>query len=205
VYHVRFLDGIDTLGYGEEMKKLAQKQAKLAAIAAEIAVCPLCRAHAIGLPVPGEGSADADIVFIGEAPGKQEAATGRPFVGRSGKVLRAMIADVGLQEEDVFITSPVKYLPRHVTPTPPDVAHGRTHLLKQFEVIEPKIIVLLGRVACLAVLEQNVSIAKEHGTIINKDGQTYLIAYHPAAVLYYPPARAFLKKDFQKLKRLISS
>lgn len=181
-----------------------QKQAALDAIAEEIKRCRTCRRNKTGLPVPGEGDPDADVIFIGEAPGKQEAATGRPFIGRAGKVLRALIKDAGLDERDVFITSPVKYLPIHVTPTPAEVAHGRTHLLKQFDVIDPKVIVLLGRVACLAVLEQRVFIAKDHGKIIEKDGRTYLIVYHPAAVLYSPAARKPLNADFKKLKRLLA-
>lgn len=183
-----------------------EKQAALDAIAAEIASCKICQKDKVGLPVPGEGNPDADVVFIGEAPGKQEAASGRPFIGRSGKLLRKLITEVvGLKEEDVYITSPVKYLPVHVTPTPEEVAHGRTHLMKQFDVIEPKIIVLLGRVACLAVLEQNVTVAKLHGTTIEKDGLTYLVAYHPAAALYSNAALEPLTNDFKNLKKLLKA
>ncbi len=94
-------------------------------IADEIANCKICQKDKIGLPVPGEGNADADIIFLGEAPGKKEALTGQPFIGPAGKVLRGLIKEVGLKDENVFITSPVKYLPKYVTPTPEDVAHGR--------------------------------------------------------------------------------
>jgi uracil-DNA glycosylase len=182
---------------------VAKKQKALEKIAEEIKKCRICRKDKVGLPVPGEGNANADIVFIGEAPGKEEAKTGRPFVGRSGKLLRSLIKEAGLKEADVFITSPVKYLPKHVTPTPAEVAHGRKHLQKQFAVIEPKIIVLLGRVAVLAVLEKNILIAKEHGKIIKQDGKQYLLAYHPAAPLYSPKLREELVKDFKKLKKII--
>ena len=142
-------------------------------------------------------------MFVGEAPGKEEAKTGRPFIGRAGKVLRALIAEAGLKKEDVFITSAVKYLPQHVTPTPAEVAHGRIHLFKQLDAIRPKVVVLLGRVAVLAVLERNVSIAKEHGTVVEQKGRHYLIAYHPAAPLYAPKVKVEIVKDFEKLKRLI--
>lgn len=183
---------------------LADKQKALDKIARKIAACKICQQGKVGLPVPGEGSANADVVFIGEAPGKEEAKTGRPFIGRSGKLLRQLITEVGLSEDEVFITSPVKYLPEYVTPTPEDVAHGRIHLMEQFKFIEPKVVVLLGRVAVLAVLQKDIAVAKEHGTIVEKDGLTYLMTYHPAAPLYSPKVKAELLQDFEKLKNLIS-
>lgn len=184
---------------------LLEKEKALAKIAREIARCAICQKDKVGLPVAGEGNANAEIVFIGEAPGKEEAKTGRPFIGRSGKVLRKLIAEAGLSEGDVYITSPVKYLPEYVTPTLQDVEHGRLHLNKQLEVIEPKIIVLLGRVAALALLHKNIQVAKEHGTIIEQDGRRYLIVYHPAATLYSPKLRVELVEDFKKLKGLIKT
>jgi DNA polymerase len=183
---------------------LAGKQKALDKIARKIAACKICQQGKVGLPVPGEGNAAADIVFIGEAPGKEEAKTGRPFIGRSGKLLRQLINETGLSENEVFITSPVKYLPEYVTPTPEDVAHGRVHLMEQFKIIEPKVVVLLGRVAALAVLEKDISVAKERGTVVEKDGLKYLMTYHPAAPLYSPKVKAELLKDFEKLKTLIS-
>lgn len=187
------------------MKKLTlrQKQSALEKIGDEIRGCRICKKGKIGVAVVGEGNCNADIVFIGEAPGKQEAESGRPFIGRAGKVLRGLIAEVGLKESDVYITSPVKYLPVYVTPTPEDVVHGRSHLKKQLEIIEPKVVVLLGRVAVLALLEKNVQISKFHGTIEVKDGISYAIMYHPAAPLYNPNVRPELVKDFKKLKKLI--
>jgi uracil-DNA glycosylase family 4 len=83
------------------------------------------------------------------------------------------------------------------------VAHGRKHLLAQLAVIEPKVIVLLGRVACLAMLEENVEVAKVHGTTLTRDGYRYMIVYHPAAPLHSPKLRVELKNDFKKLKRFI--
>jgi len=182
-----------------------EKQKKLDKISREIEKCEECKAGKIGMAVPGEGDPDADVVFIGEAPGKKEAATGRPFIGRAGKLLRSLIAEVGLKDEDVFITSPVKYLPEYVTPKPADIEHGRVHLFKQFAVIEPKVVVLMGNVATQAVLKEKFYIAQDHGKIIKKDGVTYFISYHPAAPLYAPKLRAVIKKDFQELKRLIEN
>ena len=186
------------------MVKISSKQKALNAIAFEIENCLVCKKDKIGIAVPGEGDANADVIFLGEAPGKREAASGRPFIGAAGKVLRSLIKEAGLKDENVFITSPVKYLPKYVTPTPEDVAHGRTHLFKQLDVIEPKIIVLMGRIAVLAMLEKNVAVAKEHGTIVEKEGRTYLITYHPAAPLYSPKVKEELAKDFKMLKKMIN-
>jgi uracil-DNA glycosylase len=181
------------------------KEKELQKIDKQIAACRVCKRDKVGVSVPGEGDPDADIVFIGEAPGKQESITGRPFIGRAGKFLRSLIAAAGLKDDDVFITSPVKYLPKHITPTPAEVAHGRTHLNDQLKVIQPKVVVLMGRVACLAILERNCSIASEHGKIIKSDdGIRYFLSYHPAAALHAPNLRPALIADFKKLKRLIS-
>src|SRR5690348_2310114 len=106
-------------------------------IASEIEKCKICQKASSGKAVPGEGNPDADVVFLGEAPGKTEAATGRPFIGRSGQLLRKLIRDAGFKEEDVYITSPVKYLPDRGTPDAAQIAHGRSHLSKQLAVIQP--------------------------------------------------------------------
>src|SRR5258708_22376279 len=103
------------------------KQQELDKIAKEIERCRICKVGKSGKAVPGEGNPNADLMFIGEAPGRTEAATGRPFVGRSGKLLRSLILDAGLQENEVYITSPVKYLPDRGTLTSDDIAHGMTH------------------------------------------------------------------------------
>ena len=181
-----------------------KKRDQLDAIAQTIARCRECKKGKSGLPVPGEGNPDAPVVFLGEAPGRTEAATGRPFVGRSGKLLRKMIRESGLKEEDVYITSPVKYLPDRGTPTKKDIRHGRVHLAKQLAVIQPKIIVLLGATSIYAMLETVIPVLKEHGKIIEKDGRTYLITLHPAAVLRFPKYAPLMKKDFQKLQSLFS-
>jgi DNA polymerase len=186
------------------MTKKEKKQKLLDAIANEIEDCKICKKNTIGKAVPGEGDPDADIMFIGEAPGKNEAKTGKPFIGRAGKLLREGIASIGLKDEDVFITSPVKRLPVHVTPTPAEIAHGKTHLLKQFEVIDPKIIVLLGRVGSLAMLDMNIQMTKEHGKVLQKDGRAYFLSLHPAAPLYSPALRETFFKDFKKLKTLLN-
>lgn len=182
---------------------MTNKQEALEQIASEIESCVICPVAKSGLPVVGEGNPDARIVFIGEAPGKQEALSGRPFIGRSGKLLRSQITAIGLKEEEVYITSPVKYLPDRGTPTKEDIAHGRTHLMKQLEVIDPKIIVLLGKTAAMGVLEMDVPVAKQHGETIEKEGKTYFLMYHPAAAIRFQKFKSVFVEDFQKLKNLL--
>lgn len=183
------------------------KQQELDTIAREIENCALCKAGKSGKAVPGEGNPDAQVVFIGEAPGRQEAATGRPFIGRSGQLLRSLIRGIGFDDEkDVYITSPVKYLPDRGTPTSQDIAHGRIHLMKQFAVIQPKFVMLLGRVAAEGVLEKKVAVVKEHGQVIEEqNGIKYFLTFHPAAALRFPNKyKQLLQEDFEKLKRLLS-
>ncbi len=182
-----------------------QKAKALEQIAAEIERCALCRQDKTGVAVPGEGSVNAKLVFVGEAPGKQEAQTGRPFIGRSGKLLRACIRESGLKEEDVFITSAVKYLPIHVTPRPEEIAHGRIHLEEQLRVIKPELVVLLGRVAAIAVLGESPDLRTQHGIIFHQDKRAYMVMYHPAAALYAPALRSTVQKDFQVLKTYLKT
>jgi uracil-DNA glycosylase len=204
----------------------ADKQKVLDKIAKEIENCKICKEGKSGMAVPGEGNPAADVVFLGEAPGKTEAATGRPFVGRSGQLLRSLIREAGLKEEDVYITSPVKYLPDRGTPTPQDIVHGRIHLMKQLAVIQPKFVVLLGRVAAEGVLNRKVAVVKERGHVIEdptspslrqgygrqarlrgtrREGVKYFLTYHPAAALRFPVKfKALLVQDFKKIKKLLN-
>lgn len=182
------------------------KAKQLEKIAEEIRQCTVCKVGKQGKAVPGEGNPDADIVFIGEAPGRTEAKTGRPFVGRSGQLLRGLIREIGLDDEkDVYITSPVKYLPDRGTPHGRDIAHGREHLMRQLGVIDPKVVVLLGRVAAEGVLQKKVAVVKERGQVIEeKDGVKYFLTYHPAAALRFPNKyKPALKEDFLKVKAIV--
>jgi uracil-DNA glycosylase family 4 len=181
------------------------KKKALSEITQEIESCPLCKKWGDGRAVSGEGNPDADILFIGEAPGKEESRTGRPFVGRSGQLLRSAIRDIGLREEEVFITSPVKYLPHRGTPVRENILHGREHLLRQLSIIKPKILVLMGSVACRAVLEKKVEVARDHGSIVRLKGMTCLITFHPAYALRFPSGKKAFFRDFRKLRRLVQA
>lgn len=186
---------------------MLDKAVKLKKIAGEIQNCKICKKDKNGKAVPGEGNPDAKIVFIGEAPGRQEAKTGRPFVGRSGKFLRSMIRELGFKDDEVFITSPVKYLPDRGTPTSKDIAHGRVHLIKQLELIDPKTIVLLGSVAIQGVLDQKIPILANHGKILRQaqDDKMYFVTFHPSAALRFPALKKPFVEDFKKLKSVVRS
>ncbi|HSB33588.1 MAG TPA: uracil-DNA glycosylase [Nitrospirota bacterium] len=179
------------------------KDLALKRIAEVIRACRLCKKGGLGKAVPGEGSADARIIFIGEAPGKEEAKTGRPFIGRSGKLLRKMIHEIGIDEAEVFITSPVHYLPSAGTPTKEMIIHGREHLLEQLSIIKPDIVVLLGNTACIAMLDLKIEISKRHGTLLKKDGRKYFITFHPAYAMRFPDGRRGFIRDFSELKKII--
>ncbi len=184
--------------------KLSKKEIELSSVTQQILLCPVCNKLGKGRLVPGDGSAKAKIVFVGEAPGKNEIITGLPFVGRAGKLLDSLLATIKLDRKDIFITSAVKYLPKnYITPKPKDIEHGRTHLFKQLDVIEPKVIVLLGNIAAQAVLGEKFSIVKEHGTLIKRNNLIYFLSYHPAAPLYSPKLREIIAKDFKKLKKYV--
>jgi uracil-DNA glycosylase family 4 len=181
------------------------KEKALKRIADEITRCTLCKKGGRGKAVPGEGNPDARVVFIGEAPGNEEARSGRPFIGRSGKFLRQTIKETGMCENKVFITSPVHYLPLRGTPTKEMIIHGRKHLFKQLAVIAPKIVVLLGNTACLAMLDTKVEITRAHGSTIQEKGRTYYVTFHPAYAMRFPEGKKQFIRDFRKLKRMIKT
>ncbi len=179
------------------------KKKELLKIASEIEKCSMCKRWGKGKAVPGEGNPDARVVLVGEAPGREESETGRPFVGRSGRLLRSLIREMGMDEEEVFITSPVKYLPVRGTPSIENIAHSRAHLMSQLSVIEPEIVVLLGSTACQALLGRRVHVTEKHGSIIRKGGRMYFVTLHPAYALRFPEGKSALIRDFKKLKKLV--
>jgi DNA polymerase len=194
--------------------KLEQKQAKLDAISKRI----INREIDIDLakdclnPVPGEGNANAELMFIGEAPGAQEDKQGRPFVGASGKFLAEMLESIGLKREDVFITNIVKFRPpENRDPKPEEIKGCMPILFEQIEVIRPKLLIFLGRHS-MNVFFPKLKISEAHGEMVktnvqNPDGsefeQNCLPLYHPAAALYNGSMRKVLLEDFAKIPKLL--
>jgi DNA polymerase len=170
----------------------------LDSIGKEIRNCSKCKG--IGKPVPGEGPDDARIVLVGMAPGKKESETGRPFVGRSGTFLDKMLEKAGINRDEVYITSPVKYYPGDRNLRKEEISHGASHLKKQIDIIEPEIIVLMGAVAAKALLpDENIKVTDDHGRTFRKDGIMYIITFHPAAGMRFPEMGKMMESDFRKL------
>lgn len=154
-------------------------------------------------PVPGEGNPDAEIMLVGEAPGKNEDLQGRPFVGTAGKLLDELIASIGMKREDVFICNVLKHRPPgNRDPLPDEVAHEWPWLKAQVEVIHPKLIVLLGRHAMDRFLP-DLKISLDHGRGKRYRGQVYYPVYHPAAALYNGSLKDTLFEDFAGIPSLL--
>jgi uracil-DNA glycosylase len=167
--------------------------------------CPLyqSRTHA----VPGEGNPQAAIMLVGEAPGEVEDRQGRPFVGPSGRFLIKLLEQNGLSRADVFITNSVKCRPPHNRfPHVKELEVCKRHwLLRQIELVNPEVIVLLGRAPLRQLLGAQGTIAQLHGQFLRKDGRMYLIQYHPAAALRSPEVRGMMMQDFQKIKEVVKA
>lgn len=149
------------------------KETKLAQIARQVASCEVCTelCQAATNPVPGEGDPEADIMFVGEAPGAEEDRQGRPFVGASGKFLAEMLESIGLTREQVFITNIVKYRPpQNRDPIPDEIRACLPYLMQQIEVIDPKLIIFLGRHA-MNVFFPELKISSAHGQPIRRTYQ----------------------------------
>ncbi len=153
----------------------------------------------------GDGNLDAQIVFIGEAPGKKEDLMGQPFVGAAGKFLNVMLESIGLERGDVYITNIVKYRPpENRDPSRAEITEFVPYLQRQLDVIRPKLVVFLGRHSMKVFLPE-LTIGQAHGQMVMKNGQAYLPLFHPAAALYNPGMRQTLLEDFAKIPVLLKT
>jgi len=153
----------------------------------------------------GEGNTNADIMFVGEAPGSNEDASGKPFVGRSGELLTKMIENVLLMKrDDVYITNIVKCRPRdNAEPTPTQAHTCQPYLIKQIELIKPKLIVALGATAYHYLTGDETNISKVRGTVHQQNGYTLIPTYHPSYLLRNPSAKKEVFEDLKLIKELI--
>jgi DNA polymerase len=153
--------------------------------------------------VPGAGDPNASILFIGEAPGKNEDLQGVPFIGAAGKLLDELLASIELSRDDVFIANVLKARPPgNRDPLPAEVAHHWPWLEEQIAAIDPDLIIPLGRHAMARFLPNRV-ISRDHGQPRLKNGQVYLPVYHPAAALYNGSLRGTLFDDFAQIPALL--
>ena len=187
----------------EDKKRLAE--ATLEQIAREVSVCERCMLHhSRKLAVPGEGPANADILFIGEGPGFYENEQGRPFVGAAGKYLEELLAKINLKREDVFIANVIKCRPpSNRDPLPDELAACSDYLERQIQAINPKVIVTLGRFSMARFLP-NAKISDIHGQSFKIKGRLVVPMFHPAAALHQPSLRTSVERDFLGLPDLIA-
>lgn len=182
------------------------KQQQLDDIRAQILadkICPELAKTAKHL-VFGEGSPDAEVVFIGEAPGKNEDLTGRPFIGAAGRFLDELLKSIGLKRADVYITSILKYRPPdNRDPKPAEKTAFWPYLLAQLEVIKPKLVVALGRHSANCFLP-DLQISKAHGQVQEAGQWRILPLYHPAAALYNGSMKNILMTDFAQIRTIIN-
>ena len=158
--------------------------------------------------VPGDGNPNAEIVFIGEAPGRSEDKEGRPFVGAAGKFLNEMLSEINLKREDIYITNIVKYRPpNNRDPLPEEKASCREWLLEELKIISPKLIIFLGRHAMNNFFPA-LQISNAHGKLLIKafkgiSTKYFFPLYHPAAALYDGSMRDILMTDFKKIPKVL--
>lgn len=197
----------------------AEKQAALNRLHAEIEKIDLPLKAAASRLVPGEGNPDADVVFVGEAPGAEEDRQGRPFVGAAGKFLTELIESIGWRREDVYIANLIKHRPpNNRDPLPIEIEAYVPWLEKQLEIIQPKLIVTLGRYSLAHFLGPStgsisspqarsgqgaLSISKLHGQPKRRGTRVVMPMYHPAAALYQGSLRPLLTADFQKIPKVL--
>jgi uracil-DNA glycosylase family 4 len=184
----------------------SKKAERLEELAEEIRVCVKCPLHASRTnAVPGDGKPTAKLMIIGEAPGKEEDESGHPFVGASGRFLNSVLEGTGIKREDFFITNTVKCRPpKNRTPKRLEIETCTSnYLFEQIELINPKLIMLLGGVAAKTILGVK-TVNEARGRVIEREGRKYIVGYHPAVRFYREDLAEKVKEDFSLLKREIA-
>ncbi len=178
---------------------------ELEALHEQIRVCPLCRlSESRKHAVPGDGSPNAAIMLVGEAPGFHENEQGRPFVGAAGRFLEQLLASINLSRDQVFITNIVKCRPPdNRDPRQDEIEACSGYLERQIELVAPKLIVTLGRFS-MQLAYQGVTISKVHGQPKRVDDIVYLPMFHPAAALHQSRYRSLIEQDFAKIPEILS-
>jgi uracil-DNA glycosylase family 4 len=176
----------------------------LAQIAQEVNQCTKCDLHySRKNGVPGEGPAQAEIMFIGEGPGFYENEQGRPFVGPAGRFLDELLENIGMRREDVFIGNVVKCRPpSNRDPQADELSACSSYLDRQIQAINPRVIVTLGRFS-MARFFPNAKISEVHGMAMQVRGRLIVPMYHPAAALHQPSLKSIVALDFSKLPEMI--
>jgi len=179
----------------------------LDAIAKHVASCTRCPLYSTALnPVPGEGSPTAGLMCVGEAPGATEDETGRPFVGAAGQLLTKILAAINFKREDVFICNVLKHRPPgNRNPLPEEVKACSPYLIRQIELIRPRVILAFGTFAAQTLLDTKLSIGKLRTQIHRYYGVPLIVTYHPAALLRNPSWKRPTWEDVQLARRILDS
>jgi uracil-DNA glycosylase len=177
------------------------------AVAKHIASCTRCPLYSTATnPVPGEGNPNADFMCVGEAPGATEDETGRPFIGAAGQLLTKILGAIDLKREDVFICNVLKHRPPgNRNPRPEEVIACSPYLVRQIELIQPKVILALGTFAAQTLLDTKLSIGKLRGQVHRYYGVPLIVTYHPAALLRNPGWKRPTWEDVQLARRILDS
>ena len=177
---------------------------KLQKIKKQVTQCTKCElSKTRNNSVPGKGNFKSDVIFVGEAPGKNEDMKGEPFIGIAGKKLSIALENAGITRDDVYITNIVKCRPpKNRVPTTNERDTCQNYLKKEIEIIKPKIICILGNTAFNSLLDGK-EIIKFRGKIVRKNNQLYFLTIHPAATIYNQKLISVLKKDMKKLLKVI--
>jgi uracil-DNA glycosylase len=179
----------------------------LETLASHVATCTRCPLYSTATnPVPGEGNPNADFMCVGEAPGATEDQTGRPFVGAAGQLLTKILAAIDFKREDVFICNVLKHRPPgNRNPLPDEVKACSPYLIRQIELIRPKVILALGTFAAQTLLNTTLSIGKLRGQVHRYYGVPLVVTYHPAALLRNPGWKRPTWEDVQLARRILDS
>ncbi|HEV7705708.1 MAG TPA: uracil-DNA glycosylase family protein, partial [Gemmatimonadaceae bacterium] len=179
----------------------------LAQLAELIKRCTRCDLYRTATnAVPGEGNPHAGFMCVGEAPGAQEDATGRPFYGQAGQLLTKILQAVNLSREEVFILNVLKHRPPgNRNPLPDEMSACRPYLVRQVELVAPKVILALGTFAAQSLLETKLSIGKLRGSVHRYHGIPVIVTYHPAALLRNPGWKRPTWEDVQLARRILDS
>lgn len=165
--------------------------------------CELCQTRKN--TVPGDGALDSRIMFIGEAPGQSEDETGKPFVGRSGKLLDQLFESVGIdRKNDIYITNILKCRPpQNRDPRPSEQEACIQYLREQYKILHPKIVVCLGRIAAQRLIRPDFSVTREHGSWTMKCGTYFTATFHPSALLRNPNNMPAARNDFLQIRKKV--
>jgi uracil-DNA glycosylase len=179
----------------------------LDAIAQHVATCTRCPLYSTATQsVPGEGNPDADFMCVGEAPGATEDETGRPFVGAAGQLLTKILEAIDLKREDVFICNVLKHRPpANRNPRPEEVVACSPYLVRQIELVKPKVILALGTFAAQTLLNTQTPLGKLRGQVHQYCGVPLVVTYHPAALLRNPSWKRPTWEDVQFARRILDS